>query len=101
MDLVGKEFCKLMVYDFSENSIIRTKDTIPQYKLSPKDREKNLKDAFQITSEKILEPVLIIDDISTTGSTLKEMIKILEAHGIKDITCLVTALPESNTCFTY
>lgn len=102
MDLVGKEFCNLTGYFFYNTYIERIKDTVPQYKLSKLEREKNLKGAFKIAIEKLPEtPILIIDDITTTGSTLLEIIKELNKHNIKNITALTTAIPENNSFYNY
>jgi len=94
MDLVGKKFCEYMNYDFDNKSLIRNRETAPQYKLSVAERNKNLKGAFSLTNSEIKEPVLILDDISTTGTTLKEIIKLLKKNNLSDITCFVTSVAE-------
>ena len=50
----------------------------------------NLKNAFEVlkTTDK---PILIIDDICTTGSTFESMIIELHKKEIYNITCLATA----------
>lgn len=102
MDLVGKEFCSFTGYEFNNQIIERVKDTIPQYKLSKQQREENLRGAFFVNSNFLPKnPVLIIDDITTTGSTLSEMIKELNKNGIKNITAITTAIPESNSFYIY
>ena len=101
MDLVCEEFCKAANYKFDGKSVIRTRETAPQYKLTKQEREKNLKDAFDLINKNIKEPVLLMDDISTTGTTLSEIIKVLNKNGIYDITCFVTAVPEKKTIFVY
>lgn len=93
MDLVAEHFSKLMNYNFDKKALIRNRETAPQYKLNRKQREDNLKDAFTLV-KKIDEPVLILDDISTTGTTLREIISELKKFGIDDITCFVTAIPK-------
>ena len=92
MDLVGRKFCEYTDYEFNCKSLIRNRETMPQYKLSVKEREENLRDAFSLINTDIKEPVLIIDDISTTGTTLKEIIKVLNEKNICDITCFVTSV---------
>lgn len=90
MELVAEEFCKLSGYSYDFDLIKRIKDTKPQYNLKRKERMENLKDAFEVlnTTDK---PILIIDDICTTGSTFESMIIELHKKEIYNITCLATA----------
>lgn len=102
MDLVGTYLSEMTEYEINTSFITRTKDTKPQYKLSKQEREKNLKDAFSLNLEKKpTKPILLIDDISTTGSTFLEIIKELKKNNIEDITCFVTAIPDKNSLYTY
>ena len=94
MELVAEEFCKLTGYTANFELIKRIKDTKPQYKLSRQERMKNLANAFEIDKTKFLsQPVLLIDDICTTGATFEEMISALKKEGISDIVCLASANP--------
>ena len=66
----------------------------PQYKLSRKERLKNLSEAFEVDKTLLTnKPILILDDICTTGSTFEEMIKALKLQGASTITCLATSTP--------
>ena len=94
MELVSEEFCKLSGFTPNFNLIKRIKDTKPQYKLSRAERMKNLQNAFEIDKSYDLgKPVLILDDICTTGSTFEEMISAFKKAGINDITCLSASNP--------
>ena len=94
MELVAEEFCKLSGFTTNFELIKRVKDTKPQYKLSRQERMKNLADAFVVDKEKDLGlPILILDDICTTGSTFEEMISALNKEGINNITCLAASSP--------
>lgn len=100
MVLVAQEFSNLTGYDVNTKLIKRVKNTKPQYKLSKNEREKNLKDAFLCNLENYNnEKILIIDDILTTGSTAKEIIKTLKTADLKDITVFVTSCTEYNLNF--
>ncbi|MBR2525513.1 ComF family protein [bacterium] len=90
MELVADEFCKLSGYAYDFELIKRIKDTKPQYNLKRKDRMENLKNAFKVTKTTD-KPILIIDDICTTGSTFESMITELHKKGVYNITCLATA----------
>ena len=73
--------------------LIRTKKTKSQYSLNPSERSENLnaafalKKGFSVTGSKCL----LIDDIFTTGSTLKNCAKVLKEHGAVNVSGLVLA----------
>ncbi len=94
MDIVGKEFCDLLSYTLLPDFLARIKDTKPQYKLTKEEREENLKNAFLLFPEKLPDkssPILLIDDIKTTGTTLKEIISLLQKSGYTNIRAFTTA----------
>ena len=97
MALVAEEFAKFTGYTVNDNLIHRIKETKPQYRLSIKEREANLKDAFKVDKSSYDgENLLIIDDILTTGSTLKAMIQAFIDTDIYDITAFTTSCTESH-----
>ena len=94
MELVCEEFSKISGFSCNFNLINRVKDTKPQYKLNRKQRLENLSKAFEVNKDNLpSKPILIFDDICTTGSTFEEMINVLKDAGIKDITCFATSTP--------
>ena len=95
INLVAREFSRLAGYEYNETALKRTRYTEPLYKMTKRERAKILKDCFAFEGE-ISTPVLIIDDIFTTGATLNEAVKCLEKHGITDITCFTTAAVKMN-----
>lgn len=94
MELVCKEFSLLSGFKCNFNLIERIKDTKPQYKLSRAERLGNLQHAFTVNKDFVPQnPVLIFDDICTTGTTFEEIIKELKSNGINEITCFATSTP--------
>ncbi len=94
MELVAEEFCKLSGFTLNNELIKRVKDTKPQYKLSRPQRMQNLSGAFEVDKTKDMNlPVLILDDICTTGATFEEMITTLNSENISDIVCLASSSP--------
>ena len=94
MDLVCHEFANLSGFECCFDLIKRVKDTKPQYKLSRKQRLENLSDAFEVDKTLLTNrPILIMDDICTTGSTFEEMIKALKSQGASSIICFATSTP--------
>ncbi len=96
MNLVAEEFSKLTGYGLNTDLIKRVKDTKPQYKLTKAQRIDNLANAFRVDkNDKNHHPILLIDDICTTGSTFESMISELKKAGIHDITCFATTTPNN------
>ena len=94
MELVGDEFCNLSGYIPNYDLVKRIKNTKPQYKLSYSDKLKNLENAFSVDKTKLLnKPVLVIDDICTSGATFTSIIKELKSNGIDNIICLSASCP--------
>lgn len=71
----------------------RTRYTRPQVKLKGYDRRQNIKNAFAVASSEqpIAKSVLLIDDVWTTGSTLKECCYVLKKAGSKSVWALTLA----------
>lgn len=91
--ILGRELAKRFGLK-TENVLIRTKPTKPQYGLSKEERKENMKNAFSINPSPLIlsqgerkntEAVILIDDVLTTGSTLWEAARILKHHGISKV----------------
>ncbi len=72
----------------------RIRFTKPQVKLKGYDRHDNIRGAFEISKPYILTPIpyiLLIDDVWTTGSTLRECAYILKKNGAKLVWAITLA----------
>ncbi len=73
---------------------MRTRRTTPQFHLRKVERLTNLVNAFALsprqTSPKGLH-ILLIDDVCTTGATLKECARVLKKAGAASVKALVLA----------
>lgn len=91
--LLAKEISDHTGIKMDNELVVRKRYTDPQKKLGNKDREKNLKNAFELTREKIEQKhILIIDDIYTTGSTINEIARILKKAGVDKIFFLTISI---------
>ena len=69
--------------------LARIRDTRPQKGLGTAERTNNLKNAFKIQQNSLqLGSILIVDDIRTTGTTLREAEKVLKKMGVTHIESL-------------
>lgn len=78
------------------DSLIRCRNTVPQVELSGKARRNNLKQAFTVVATQNIKgkKVVLIDDVSTTGSTLNECAEVLHKAGVAEIYALTLARTE-------
>ena len=75
------------------DALEKVKDTTRQAKLSRNERLLNLQGAFKLKNKKIVKDksILIVDDVTTTGSTLEAVSKLLKKGGAKIINALTVA----------
>ena len=71
----------------------RHKSTLTQTGLNKKEREQNIKGAFEVSDKKIIsgKNVILIDDVYTTGATLNECAKTLMKAGAGKVAALTLA----------
>jgi len=89
---IGKSCEKKVIQDF----LIRKKPTKPLKDLTKDERILELENVFEINAEyKMLSPInrriLLVDDIFTTGTTVKECCKVLNGCGYHDIIVMTFA----------
>ncbi len=73
------------------SAIIRKRSTTAQTGLNAKQRQINIKGAFELVSKMPYRHVLIIDDVVTTGSTVNELARLLKINNIERVGVLSIA----------
>lgn len=80
--------------DHDETCLIRNEFSQSQTKARTRaERAKNIQGAFEVTlTERIVgRDILIIDDVITTGSTIREATRVLLAAGARSVGCFAVA----------
>jgi ComF family protein len=84
--LIAASFCQTTGLKLQVNGLKRVQDTKAQFDLSLSERESNLAQAFavgeQLTGTRLSVPVLLVDDIYTTGATTRSAVQTLTQNGI-------------------
>ncbi len=90
--LLAEETAKIVQIPVIE-CLEKVKETPRQAKLNKEERERNLIDAFKVIDKKAIKDknVLIIDDVTTTGSTAHAVSMKLKKAGAKEIYLLTVA----------
>lgn len=85
-ELIAQGFCEITGLTLKANGLARIKETQAQFSVSGSEREKNLADAFSLGSDFSRRhpnlPVLLVDDIYTTGATAKSAVYTLRQNNI-------------------
>lgn len=89
---IARFLATALAVPMSNEALARIRNTAPQTKLGHRERQTNIKGAFQGDSDLVRgKRVLLTDDVYTTGATLKECARTLKNAGAKEITVLVLA----------
>jgi ComF family protein len=86
-ELLARYFCDRTRFSLEVNGLQRVRQTEAQFNLSVQQRQQNLDNAFSL-GQKFLKrppsaPVLLLDDIYTTGATALSAAQTLQQHGIQ------------------
>ncbi|MDE2031120.1 MAG: ComF family protein [Patescibacteria group bacterium] len=76
------------LFELNNNIVVKKFDTKPQAKIANRrERLLNVKNIFEIRKNKTVKgrTILVIDDVTTTGGTINEIIKILKKGGAKKV----------------
>lgn len=92
-EILSRQLAKKLKLKVGANLLVRVKDTPTQRELTREEREKNLQAAFDIKDKKKVQgkSILLVDDVYTTGSTIKECTRILLEAGAARVSVITWA----------
>ena len=101
MELIGRRLSTKTGIPLELRSLAKSVNTPPQRGLDAEDRQKNIKDSFEVSDRSKIEGkrILLIDDVMTTGATVSECAKVLLKDGkvrYTDIYVLTRAVQSSD-----
>lgn len=85
--LLAKEIGKILRIPLIPDNLLRIRWTRPQIELKGEERLKNVKGAFGLKEPKEIKgkSILLIDDVYTTGATVRECSKVLKKAGAEKV----------------
>jgi ComF family protein len=99
-EVLAEVFCDFTGLPLRRRGLERVRATQPQFGLSVESREQNLLAAFQLGQElrhhRPMTPVLLLDDIYTTGATVAAAAETLRAQQIEVYGVVAIAKPAFN-----
>ncbi|MDD5750146.1 MAG: ComF family protein [Candidatus Pacebacteria bacterium] len=86
-EVIGRIVAAYFQVPFLDNVLFKIKKTAPQVGLSSQERADNLKNAFAIKNPAQIagKKIFLIDDVFTTGATMEEAAKTLEAAKARSV----------------
>jgi len=94
--LIALELSKLTGFEVKK-AVKKVKYTTPMYNLTRKERLNHIKNSFILDINfDIKSPVILLDDIMTTGSTLQFLTGLFKEKGVKNLICLTVAKTKYN-----
>lgn len=88
---IARMISRLHDIPMNADCLTRTRATSPQAALPLKERPGNVRGAFECSADLGGQRILLVDDVMTSGSTLRECARILKLHGAARITLAVAA----------
>ena len=89
-EIIASSFCnsKKEIFELKNNIVVKQKNTEQQAKLTNKNKRlKNTQGAFKVINTEDVKgrTIIVIDDVTTTGGTILEIIKVLKKSGAKKV----------------
>ena len=91
--LLSKYAARRVGISLEVETLRRTRLTRPQVELSGTERLKNVRNAFKVVSPEVFDNrrVLLVDDVFTTGATLRECARVLKKAGASRVDAVTLA----------
>jgi ComF family protein len=95
-DYITKGISSIIGVKTSNDILFRKRYTETQTKKDKDERTRNVRNAFNIKSAKVIEnkSILLVDDVITTGSTINAAAEVLKINGAKNVFAASIALAE-------
>lgn len=83
--LIAEPLANYFNVPYSEDILLKTKETKRQSRISRAERFTNVKDAFEVFRDLTNKRILLADDIFTTGSTMSACTDALKQRGARNV----------------
>jgi ComF family protein len=91
--LLARHLAKKLQIELILDCLVKIKDTLPQVGLRSRERNENIKRSFSVRNKDLIagKKVLLLDDVITTGATVRECSKVLKKAGAEGIYVIALA----------
>jgi len=89
--LLARVLSRLTKVPVSMDLLYKKRETLPQIGLGAKERQSNLRGAFKVVGNARGKRLILLDDVMTTGATVRECSKALIRAGAKEVVVVTLA----------
>jgi competence protein ComFC len=91
--VLARRIAKLRNISFLPGRLIKVRNAPAQTSLEKAEREENVRDAYRVRRPARLRgiTILLVDDVYTTGSTIRECSRVLIRAGVKEVRAVTVA----------
>jgi len=89
--VLGRHLSRELGIPLMLDALRKVRETPPQTDVTGKERLKNIKDAFSVSGDVKGLSLLLVDDVITTGATVKECSRVLMEAGARQVTVVALA----------
>lgn len=89
--LIARHLGKLILVPLMIDGLKKVRDTAAQIDVDRKERLRNLKKAFAASDSVTGKRIILVDDVVTTGATVRECARVLAKSGAIEITVIALA----------
>jgi ComF family protein len=89
--MIAKPLAMALQVQYAPHQLTRKKETRTQVGLTKVERKKNVEGAFQAGASVKRKHIVVMDDVSTTGSTLSAIAESLYSAGAENVHALTVA----------
>jgi ComF family protein len=89
--LLARPLAQVRGLDYNDGILLRVRHTVPQVGLGPEERMLNVHEAFEATGDVQGRHILLIDDVLTTGATMRSAAGTLKSKGAASVSAYCLA----------
>lgn len=88
---IARIVSRQLTLPLNHQQLVRIRNTPPQVQAAAADRQKNIAAAFAVTTPVTAKNIILLDDVITSGSTVREAAKMLFQAGAASVECWAIA----------